>query len=66
MEKTTISTISFSHPSVESYIANTDAELNDFASLQAKEDSQKRFCADRNTVYYQGRRSYPVKGPDGY
>ncbi len=34
-------TTSFSHPVVEDYITNLDAELIDFAKLQAKEDAQK-------------------------
>lgn len=32
---------SFSHPDVEAHIANLDAELNEFAKLQAQEDAQK-------------------------
>jgi disulfide bond formation protein DsbB len=41
MQSKTIVITSFSHPAVESHIFNLDAELNDFAKLQGKEDAQK-------------------------
>jgi cell division protein FtsB len=41
METKIITTTGFTHPAVEAYIINLDAELNDYVKLQGKEDAQK-------------------------